>query len=212
VTDTIMPQIFGSLKILLPTSIFALKFLEWWYNSDFARQLSKRSSEGLELPPPTVSGLPVPRPSSKSKGDNENNEKSQPEKSAMRRDSGIAGPPISSITHLPILTVPAPARATDETSNTTSVCPICVSEIKTATAAQTGYVYCYTCIFRWVEGTHPRQEAFMEGSAEEEEGAKGWLEEGGGSRTGKWESGAGRDAVTGRRVLGGTSGLRRVMV
>ena len=53
----------------------------------------------------------------------------------------------------------------------------------------------------------------MEGSAEEEEeGAKGWLEEGGGSRAGKWESGAGRDAVTGRRVLGGTSGLRRVMV
>ena len=213
VTDTIMPQLFGSLKILLPTSIFALKFLEWWYNSDFARQLSRRSNEGLELPPPTVSGLPVSRPSSKSNEKNENNEKDQPEKSAMRRDSGIAGPPISSITHLPILTVPAPARGTEETSNTTSVCPICVSEVKTATAAQTGYVYCYTCIFRWVEGTHPRQEAFMEGSAEEEEeGAKGWLEEGGGSRAGKWESGAGRDAVTGRRVLGGTSGLRRVMV
>lgn len=213
VTDTIMPRLFGSLKILLPTSIFALKFLEWWYNSDFARQLSRRSNEGLELPPPTVSGLPVSRSPSKSNEKNEHNEKDQPEKSAMRRDSGIAGPPISSITHLPILTVPAPARATDDTSNTTSVCPICVSEVKTATAAQTGYVYCYTCIFRWVEGTHPRQEAFMEGSAEgEEEGAKGWLEEGGGSRAGKWESGAGRDAVTGRRVLGGTSGLRRVMV
>ena len=32
------------------------------------------------------------------------------------------------------------------------------------------------------------------------------------SREGKWESGKGRCAVTGRRVLGGTSGLRRVMV
>ena len=52
----------------------------------------------------------------------------------------------------------------------------------------------------------------MEGSAEEEESVKGWLEEGGGSRVGKWESGAGRDAVTGHRVLGGTGGLRRVMV
>jgi len=33
-----------------------------------------------------------------------------------------------------------------------------------------------------------------------------------GSRVGKWESGKGRCAVTGRRVLGGTEGLRRVMV
>lgn len=32
------------------------------------------------------------------------------------------------------------------------------------------------------------------------------------SREGSWESGKGRCAVTGRRVLGGTSGLRRVMV
>ncbi|KAL1588059.1 hypothetical protein WHR41_03359 [Cladosporium halotolerans] len=212
VTDTIMPSIFGSLKVLLPTSIFALKFLEWWYNSDFARQLSRRSNEALDLPPPTVTGLPVSRPP---KPAEQNDSEKQPsEKPALRRDSGLAGPPISSTTHLPILTVPAPARATDETSNTSALCPICVSEIKTATAAQTGFVYCYTCIFKWIEGEHPRQEAFMEGSAgaEEEEGARGWLEEAGGSRVGKWESGAGRDAVTGRRVLGGTSGLRRVMV
>lgn len=33
-----------------------------------------------------------------------------------------------------------------------------------------------------------------------------------GSREGKWESGKGRCAVTGRRVLGGTEGLRRVIV
>ena len=32
------------------------------------------------------------------------------------------------------------------------------------------------------------------------------------SREGKWESGKGRCAITGRRVLGGTSGLRRVRV
>ena len=34
---------------------------------------------------------------------------------------------------------------------------------------------------------------------------------GGASRIGKWEDGRGRCAVTGRRVLGGTDGLRRVM-
>jgi peroxin-12 len=32
------------------------------------------------------------------------------------------------------------------------------------------------------------------------------------SREGKWESGKGRCAVTGQRVLGGTEGLRRVLV
>src|SRR5262249_22757941 len=57
-----------SLRILLPTSIFALKFLEWWHASDFARQLSRKASEGLELPPPVISGLPA-RLSSSSGGD-----------------------------------------------------------------------------------------------------------------------------------------------
>jgi len=38
------------------------------------------------------------------------------------------------------------------------------------------------------------------------------LEETSTGRDGKWESGKGRCAVTGRRVLGGVEGLRRVMV
>ena len=206
VTNVVYPRLLSSLKILLPTSIFALKFLEWWHASDFARQLSRKANEGLELPPPTISGLPPSRPKQQ--------EKQSPADSSEkpRRDSGITSPPISSISNLPILTVSAPAYSTDDTANTTKLCPICVSEIQTPTAAQTGFVYCYTCIYKWVDGVHPRQEAFMEGSGEDEEGAQGWFEEGGGSRVGKWESGAGRDAVTGRRILGGTSGLRRVMV
>lgn len=36
------PRLLSSLRILLPTSIFALKFLEWWHASDFARQLSRK--------------------------------------------------------------------------------------------------------------------------------------------------------------------------
>lgn len=205
-TETVYPRLLSSLKILLPTSIFALKFLEWWHASDFARQLSRKANEGLELPPPVVSGE-LSAPYSRI----EKSAETTMEKVPSRRDSGIGAPPISSTTHLPILTVAAPANSNSETANSTSLCPICLSSIQTATAAQTGFVYCYTCIYKWVDGTHPRQEAFMEGS-DEEEGAKGWVEEGGGSRAGKWESGAGRDAVTGRRVLGGTSGLRRVMV
>lgn len=201
-TEFVYPRLFSSLSILLPTSIFALKFLEWWHASDFARQLSRKAHEGLELPPPIISGLPI---SSKQPRPEENNA------DKPRRDSGISSPPISSLTHLPILTVSAPARSTADSANTTNVCPICLGEIQTATAAQTGFVYCYTCIYKWVDGAHPRQEAFMEGSSEEE-GAKGWFMEGGASRQGRWESGAGRDAVTGHRVLGGTSGLRRVII
>lgn len=41
---------------------------------------------------------------------------------------------------------------------------------------------------------------------------KGEVGERGGSKEGKWENGKGRCAVTGRRVLGGTDGLRRVVV
>ncbi|GAB7361688.1 hypothetical protein MBLNU230_g1735t1 [Neophaeotheca triangularis] len=204
ITETVYPQLLSSLKIVLPASIFALKFLEWWHASDFARQLTRKANEGLELPPPTISGLPEPssKPRSQSPADNEKSEKPD-----SRRDSAIPSPPISSLTHLPILTVAAPSRD----SNTTDLCPICTGAIQTPTAAQTGFVYCYTCIYKWVEGTHPRQEAFMEGSADEE-AAVGWVEEGGGSRAGRWESGKGRDAVTGRRILGESSGLRRVMV
>ena len=201
-TQTVWPRLLSSLKVLLPTSIFALKFLEWWHASDFARQLSRKANEGLELHPPTISGYPsVKAPKA---GD-------VSEKSVVRRDAGVVGPPISSTTYLPILTVPAPAHSQDQTPNTTSLCPICVSEIQTPTVAQTGFVYCYTCIHKWVDGTHPRQEAFMEGIVGGDT-SNDWAEEGGGSRIGKWESGTGRDAVTGKRVLGGTSGLRRVMV
>lgn len=48
---------------------------------------------------------------------------------------------------------------------------------------------------------------------EGKEGAEGGKGKGKGKgREGKWESGIGRCAVSGRRVLGGVGGLRRVLV
>jgi peroxin-12 len=210
---SVYPRLLSSLRILLPTSIFALKFLEWWHASDFARQLSRRAAENIELPPPVLpTSLPEPKQSTKSgakavSGEEHSTKRSSSEKTKSRE------PPISSTTLLPILTVPAP------TSSTSGLCPICGNMITTPTASPTGFVYCYTCIHRWVEGTHDRQVAFMEGAAgfrqkvdgEEGEEEEGWEKEEG-SREGRWESGKGRDAVTGRRVLGGTEGLRRVVV
>jgi len=94
--------------------------------------------------------------------------------------------PIAATSLLPILTVRTPADS--------ALCPICGEEIATPTACQTGVVYCYSCIYRWVDGVHPKQESFMKDKAD------------------RWESGKGRCAVTGRRVLGGTECLRRIMV
>jgi peroxin-12 len=199
-THTIGPKLLGSLNFLLPTSIFALKFLEWWHASDFARQLSKKAAEGLELHPPIISGLPAPKSSvalsGKDKVSNEHAEQKGPEAKVH--------PPISSTTLLPILTVPAP---TPETSN---FCPVCNNPIVNATAAPSGYVYDYTCIHKWVEGIHERQIAFMEGGG----GDEGWGDEenGGASREGRWENGKNRDPITGRRILGGTELLRRVII
>jgi peroxin-12 len=177
----------SSLSMLLPLSIFALKFLEWWYASDFAKQLSRKAAESLDLPPPVVGGLGVEA----GKGDGAF--AGQKGKKTMtqggREEDGREkeeNAPVAASSLLPIYTVPAPSDS--------SLCPICGDDITTATACQTGVVYCYTCIHKWMTGTHPRQEVFMANKA------------------GKWESGEGRCAVTGRKVLGGTEGLRRIMV
>ena len=243
ITGIVYPRLLSSLKALLPTSIFALKFLEWWHASDFARQLSRKAAENLELPPPIISGSLKTRmlDFSTSEAEPRSAKNLHPSTNTVSLSSSIrpllsppssthnsptlnssrTPPPISSLSHLPILTVPQP------TPPTSPYCPICLSTIENPTAAQTGYVFCYSCIFKWVDGSHQRQERFMEGKAGGEEG---WGEsggddsehdEGGGgrekikgsvNRMGKWESGQGRCAVTGSRVLGGTEGLRRVIV
>ncbi|KAL2267467.1 hypothetical protein VTJ83DRAFT_4744 [Remersonia thermophila] len=199
---TIADRVLGGLSLALPAGIFALKFLEWWHASDFAKQLSKRAAESLDLPPPVVAGLPEPEKGGKKKKKNKDqaaegeptgelapgqepeDEQDLPDEEQEARASARA--PIAASSLLPIYTVPPPARS--------DLCPICGEEITTAAACQTGVVYCYACIHKWLTGTHPRQEKFMA------------------SRAGGWESGEGRCAVTGRRVLGGTEGLRRLIV
>lgn len=184
-------KVLSSLSVLLPTSIFALKFLEWWYASDFAKQLSRTAAESLDLPPPTVSGMrddvtasshqqPAKKPSDLQATGHDDAEEEGDEKTMAERA------PIAKPSLLPIYTVRPPQSS--------EFCPICRDDITTPTACQTGVVYCYACIYKWVSGTHQRQELFMA------------------EKQGKWESGESRCAVTGRRVLGGTEGLRRIMV
>ena len=210
----------GGLSMVLPASIFALKFLEWWHASDFAKQLSLKASSNLDLPPPLASGVPTKASAGSASavvvtGTSTSNASSTGsigrkgilKKEASRRAEdaypsnaedrlGVDAPteeedlartaPIAKPSLLPIYTVAAPSDS--------GLCPICAEEITTPTACQTGVVYCYICIHKWVSGQHDKQEAFMADKA------------------GRWESGEGRCAVTGRRVLGGTEGLRRLMV
>ncbi|OSS44913.1 hypothetical protein B5807_09324 [Epicoccum nigrum] len=218
---SVTPRLLSSLKILLPTSIFALKFLEWWHASDFARQLSRKAAENMDLPPPVLPSLPPSSTAAAAAAPPKTTPAPQPSpaKSPTQQQSKSTtpppDPPIASSSLLPILTVALPPDS--------SLCPICTDPIVTPTASPAGFVYCYACIHRWVEGGHARQEAFMEGgrhgsgsSAEGEGGAHAdeapWGSTEEASRVGRWESGVGRDAVTGRRVLGGVEALRRVMV
>ena len=197
------PRVLSSLSVLLPMSIFMLKFLEWWYQSDFAKQLSRKAAESIDLPPPVLSTRAAQKSSSSSSSSSslatttgkqkEDTEKQQQQQQQQQRslddrraDPSPADAPIATPSLLPVYTVPS--------AEDSSACPICLDDVVTPTACQTGVVYCYSCIHRWLEGAHPLQEAFME------------------DRGGRWESGLGRCAVTGRRVLGGTEGLRRIMI
>ncbi|KGO63160.1 Peroxisome assembly protein 12 [Penicillium expansum] len=231
--QNIHTQLLGSLRYFLPASIFALKFLEWWHASDFSRQLARKATEVLDLPAPVVAGLTSPAERRKS---SIQDEKDKAKKQAEQEKKNAAGdlkpalkpprrhqPPISATSYLPIYTVSLPP-ADPPSANT---CPVCMGALVNPTACQTGYVFCYVCIFHWLNGEHQRQLDFMTGEgagAPWEEEIMGDDEEpkkspsgddaqpGSRKRSGKWESGKGRCPVTGRRVLGGTEGLRRVLV
>jgi peroxin-12 len=222
-------QLLTSLRYFLPASIFALKFLEWWHASDFSRQLARKATDVLDLPAPVVAGLTSPaerRISSiqdekeKAKKQAEQEKKSGDLKPALKSPRRHR-PPISATSYLPIYTVSLPPAD----SSSANTCPVCMGQLANPTACQTGYVFCYVCIFHWLNGEHQRQLDFMAGegagAAWEEEitGDDDEVKDAGDDdekssrrRSGKWESGKGRCPVTGRRVLGGTDGLRRVLI
>ena len=198
--------IFPLLRYTLPASIFALRFLEWWHASDFARQLSRKSIEGIELPPPIISrmiNLPGVR-AIHNVTKASDSESSLTDKSVQATlpdenyNTKLSLPPISAEAQSRIFTVSLPSSS--------SLCPICKSRIRTPTAAPTGYVYCYICIYKWVDGSHEDQNAFAEGT----KSAEGWGEDEGTAEW-RWESGQGRCAVTGLKILGGTEVLRRII-
>lgn len=45
-------HVLGSLRYVLPVSLMALKFLEWWNASGFSKTLAQKSAAAHALPPP----------------------------------------------------------------------------------------------------------------------------------------------------------------
>lgn len=223
--QNLYPQLLASLRYFLPASIFALKFLEWWHASDFSRHLARKATEMLDLPAPVVKGMVPPGERSKAEKETEK-EKEDKGKTEQGKEKELKSalktrrlkPPVSATSYLPIFTVPLPPTDTDNAST----CPICLGQLANPTACQTGYVFCYVCVFHWLNGENQRQVDFMSGEGagaweDEDEKEEGSEEKPSGdnqtqSREGKWESGQGRCPVTGRKVLSGTEGLRRVLI
>lgn len=231
--QNLYPQLLASLRYFLPASIFALKFLEWWHASDFTRQLSRKATDVIDLPAPVVEGIISPS-DKKKQAEQKKKQEQEAKQTGGSKDKDIKPalkstqihnrftyPPISATSYLPIFTVSlSPAD-----SENGGICSICLNPLANPTACQTGYVFCYVCVFHWLNGEHQRQLDFMngessgapweevdaeeakEGSQEEEENVPEQKD-----RNGKWESGKGRCPVTGRKVLSGTEGLRRVLI
>ncbi|KAJ6567179.1 cyclin-dependent protein kinase inhibitor [Mycena vulgaris] len=96
------PQVLlDSLRLLLPTAIFFVKFLEWWYSPGSPARSFSTSPLGPAVPPPRM--LP-PHPQG----------------------------------------IPFDAQSYGK-------CPICLDDIKNATALPSGYVFCYRCAYDYVE-------------------------------------------------------------
>ncbi|RKP15308.1 Pex12 amino terminal region-domain-containing protein [Piptocephalis cylindrospora] len=94
----------GFLRVALPMGVFFLRFLEWWYASDYSRALSTRP-----IPPPPSPLLP-----------------------ASSSDEDTEG-----------LHVPLPEDP--------KTCPLCQKPRVNPAALPSGYVFCYPCIWKWVE-------------------------------------------------------------
>ncbi|KXS14545.1 hypothetical protein M427DRAFT_57459 [Gonapodya prolifera JEL478] len=97
VVTSILRRVLEALKVALPLSMFALKFLEWWYQSGFAKK-----AEG---------GKPIPRPPPRIEPDP---------------------------TGLPLPEFP-------------EQCAICNTPRTNPAMLPSGYVFCYPCIYKFVE-------------------------------------------------------------
>lgn len=113
--------VLSALSYALPTSMFLLKFLEWWSASDIASKLISKGARGL-----LDGSLPVlrnPEPDSTTEVVEDEGEKKTGNQT----------------------------KVVKRLVRDTSLCPICGSAIVNPTAIESGIVFCYPCIYKYLE-------------------------------------------------------------
>lgn len=119
--QTVQSSVLSTLSYALPTSMFLLKFLEWWSNSDLAHRLVSKSRGGLDDNLPTPKKLPELEDVENTKVD-EKSSTAAPDSSkpaALVRDSGL--------------------------------CPLCGDPITNVTVIESGIAFCYPCIYKHLD-------------------------------------------------------------
>ncbi|KAK9457534.1 Pex12 amino terminal region-domain-containing protein [Dipodascopsis uninucleata] len=115
-----------ALSSVLPMAVFALKFTEWWYASDFARQLSQSTRRQRASIQDDDADLIL------------NN----------KADQNIKNPCVLD----PPIRINSPEN-NDAKEKNTALCPLCSSEINNPAIIETGKVFCYNCIYSYISNT-----------------------------------------------------------
>lgn len=132
--STIKNGIFSVLSYALPTSMFMLKFLEWWSASDVASKIISKSARGL-----LEGNLPVLRNNERTLRSADKANEKQEVKSRKKVDN------------------------VEKLVRDTSLCPLCGSLIANPTVIESGVVCCYPCIYKYLESAPPPTESDVGG-------------------------------------------------
>lgn len=122
--DTVQSSALTGLSYALPTSMFMLKFLEWWSGSDLAHRLVSKSRGALDDSLPT----PSPLKELKASDSNEDDDEEATEK-------------------------PKHSQDTANLVRDTSLCPLCGELVTNPTVIESGITFCYPCIYKHLENS-----------------------------------------------------------
>lgn len=147
--DTVQDGVLSTLSYALPTSMFLLKFLEWWSASDVASKLASKSTRGI-----LDGNLPVMRGESELYTVTPQTEEPD-EKKMLERDSESEDDEENEKEETRIAPV---TKKTVRLVRDTSLCPLCGTQITNPTAIESGVVFCYPCIYKHLESVEPPSE------------------------------------------------------
>lgn len=132
--DNIKKYPLAALSYALPTSMFLLKFLEWWSSSDFAQKLVSKTGRSAILD----GNLPIPKKHQESLETVKEEDKDEQED---EKRIGFGDEKIQEVSK----------ETKTQLKRNSILCPLCAEPITNPTAIETGVVFCYTCIYKHLE-------------------------------------------------------------